>query len=150
MFGEKKAADTELTVIIQPLLQTQLFFCQHDNSIDPSFFRLVSMFMDSGCINISNCCIQPSSCQFEPHFLEFTTVSSVVLHGLQMHHINSVLAAVRSLIVHSNGRCKGRSFYFLIPLKSAQLKQGWRDYSAGCHGESANLSVTRKATCFHT
>lgn len=91
MFGETKTEDTELTEIIQPLLQTQLFFCQHDNSIDPSFFRVVSMFMDSGYINISNCCIQPSSCQLEPHFLEFTTVSSVVLHGLQMHHINSVL-----------------------------------------------------------
>lgn len=61
-----------------------------------------------------------------PRFLN-SAVSSVDLLTSQMRHIDAVLSkltssTVQSLCMHVNGRCKGRSFYILMALKSAQAE----------------------------
>lgn len=66
----------------------------------------------------------------EPPILEFTTVSNVVLHRLQMHHIFTLLFKFPpAWLLFSHLACilmagvKVTDFNFLMPLKSAQLKQ---------------------------
>ena len=119
-------------------------FCEHDNSIDPFLYGIVSMFEDSGLhhhasfshththththmkCSTSVCWIQHivffSYFQFEPCIPDSTAASSVVSHGLQTHHINAATLKWPQLSHKLTADVEVTHFYFLMPLKSVTVE----------------------------
>lgn len=114
--------------------------CEHDNSIDPSF-GIVSMFRNSGMhhhesfrdtkmshfcrLNSTHCLLFLLPVWASRLFTRIRDASRS--HCVVRINLRAGYCPVTDCSMHVGGRCKGHWFDFLMPLKSAQLKQSQRD-----------------------
>lgn len=166
----KERGNEDAAGIIQPLLQTLLVSVNMMIPLIRPFWD-VSMFKYSGLhhhasfththtykkCSTSVCRIQHivffSCFQSEPRTPDSAAASSVLLNGLQTHHINAATLKWPQLSHKLTAGVEVTHFHFFnasqIGNSRSRVRGIWRrgghwgSFCAGCHGESANLSVTR-------